>query len=170
MARKPAHWILGLAFGAALPVTASVALAKEQPTLAKPSASDMEVAPALATEETPTIAGPAKAAPITEDAAADATTQSSESTENGVEVIRERHPNSAVKVERHVTQDAEGNYYNHGLVDRMGREGPSGRQRRIPLRQTSWPLAPLVRSERSPDVARRAVQRFPGAVRGGSHV
>ncbi len=131
MARKPAHWILGLALGAALPVTASVALANEQPTLAKPSASDKEVAPALATEETPTIAAPAKAAPITDDAAADAT-PSTEGTENGVEVIRERHPNTAVKIERHVTQDAEGNYYNHGLWtewDEKGRLVGSGEYR-----------------------------------------
>ena len=31
-----------------------------------------------------------------------------------VEVIRERYPNRSVKIEREVTQDAEGNYVNHG--------------------------------------------------------
>ena len=31
-----------------------------------------------------------------------------------VEVIRERYPNSAVKIEREVTQDTQGNYINHG--------------------------------------------------------
>jgi antitoxin component YwqK of YwqJK toxin-antitoxin module len=118
--------------GAALPMAASVALAKDQPTLAKPAASDMEVAPALATEETPTVAGPAKAAPLTEDAASDAAAPTTESADNGSEVIRERFPNSAVKVERHVTQDAEGNYYNHGLWtewDEKGRLVGSGEYR-----------------------------------------
>src|SRR5690606_4804533 len=31
-----------------------------------------------------------------------------------VEVIRERYPNRTVKIEREVTQDADGNYVNHG--------------------------------------------------------
>jgi antitoxin component YwqK of YwqJK toxin-antitoxin module len=31
-----------------------------------------------------------------------------------VEVIKERYPNRAIKIERHVTQDAERNYVNHG--------------------------------------------------------
>ena len=55
-----------------------------------------------------------------------------EETGNGVEVIRERFPNSTVKVERHVTQDAEGNYYNHGLWtewDEKGRLVGSGEYR-----------------------------------------
>ena len=78
--------------------------------------------------------GPAKAAPITDDTADEksSTAQSSEGTESGVEVIRERHPNTAVKVERHVTQDAEGNYYNHGLWtewDEKGRLVGSGEYR-----------------------------------------
>jgi antitoxin component YwqK of YwqJK toxin-antitoxin module len=42
----------------------------------------------------------------------------------GSEVIRERHTNRAVKVERHVAQDAEGNFSNHGpwtMWDEQGR-------------------------------------------------
>lgn len=35
-------------------------------------------------------------------------------TEAGTELIRERFPSSAVKVERQVAQDADGNYFNHG--------------------------------------------------------
>ena len=34
--------------------------------------------------------------------------------ESEAEVIRERYPNRAVKIEREVTQDDEGNYVNHG--------------------------------------------------------
>ena len=37
-----------------------------------------------------------------------------EDTGTKVEVIRERYPNRAVKIEREVTQDSEGNYINHG--------------------------------------------------------
>jgi antitoxin component YwqK of YwqJK toxin-antitoxin module len=40
------------------------------------------------------------------------------------EVIHERYPNGAVKIERHVAQDAEGNYFNHGpwtYWDQQGR-------------------------------------------------
>jgi antitoxin component YwqK of YwqJK toxin-antitoxin module len=46
-----------------------------------------------------------------DDAAAseDAETRSGE-----VEIVRERYPNRSVKVEREVTQDAQGNYINHG--------------------------------------------------------
>jgi antitoxin component YwqK of YwqJK toxin-antitoxin module len=39
---------------------------------------------------------------------------SASTTSSDVEVIHERYPNRAVKIERHVTQDAAGNYYNHG--------------------------------------------------------
>jgi len=40
------------------------------------------------------------------------------------EVIHERYPNGSVRVERHVTQDAQGNYFNHGpwtMWDQQGR-------------------------------------------------
>lgn len=40
------------------------------------------------------------------------------------EVIHERYPNGSVKIERHVAQDADGNYFNHGpwtLWDQQGR-------------------------------------------------
>jgi len=45
--------------------------------------------------------------------ATDSLTETSDD-ETEVEVIRERYPNRAVKIEREVTQDAEGNYVNHG--------------------------------------------------------
>ncbi|MBI2824547.1 MAG: hypothetical protein HYX69_07675 [Planctomycetia bacterium] len=39
------------------------------------------------------------------------------------EVIHERYPNRAVKVERHVVQDASGNYVNHGLWTMFDEQG-----------------------------------------------
>ncbi len=130
MARKPAHWILRLALGLSLPALASAALSAEQtPTLATAPTLDTEVAHAAA-ESTPTIGAPTDATPINADATTDAPAE--ESADAGVEVIRERYPNSAVKVERHVTQDAEGNYYNHGLWtqwDEKGRLVGSGEYR-----------------------------------------
>jgi uncharacterized protein len=115
MSRNLANWMFALSTGSALMLIAAISPAKDQPTLARRSASDTDVAPALATEEnTPTVASPAKAAPM-EDAAAENGASEESSADNGVEVVRERHPNTTVKVERHVTQDAEGNYYNHGL-------------------------------------------------------
>jgi antitoxin component YwqK of YwqJK toxin-antitoxin module len=48
---------------------------------------------------------------------ADDATQSEQADEAGskeVEVVRERYPNRTIKIEREVTQDAQGNYINHG--------------------------------------------------------
>jgi antitoxin component YwqK of YwqJK toxin-antitoxin module len=121
MARKPAHWILRLALGLSLPAVASAAWAEEPtPTLAKAPAIDTDVAHATATEIAPTIGVPADATPINAD---DSASAAEESADAGVEVIRERYTNSAVKVERHVTQDAEGNYYNHGLWTQWDEKG-----------------------------------------------
>jgi antitoxin component YwqK of YwqJK toxin-antitoxin module len=134
MAWKPAHWILRTALGLSLPAIAAVAYGIEStPTLAKMPALDSEVTGAVATESAPgaaTIAAPADATPINgDDAAAPA---GEDSGDGNVEVIRERNPNGSVKVERHVTQDAEGNYYNHGLWtqwDEKGRLVGSGEYR-----------------------------------------
>src|SRR5262245_23466688 len=117
MARKPAHWMLRMALGLALSAISSTLIAEDHPTLAKPPAdgAGSYFKPAVGRSEAspPVIGGPAEAAPLTSEASAESTADESENTAN--EVIRERHANSAVKVERHVTQDAEGNYYNHGL-------------------------------------------------------
>ncbi len=113
MARKPFHWTLRLALGLCLPAIASAAWAGDQsPTIAK--TVDPDVAH-VAAESAPAIGTPADATPIDSTDGADATASTDGAADAGVEVIRERYPNSAVKVERHVTQDAEGNYYNHGL-------------------------------------------------------
>jgi antitoxin component YwqK of YwqJK toxin-antitoxin module len=129
MARKPAHWIARLVASIALPIVASAALAEETPTLATPPENGAEIKQALAAEDEPAVRGAVDAAPI-EDAGT--ATTPTEGSEEAVEVIRERHTNTAVKVERHVTQDAEGNYYNHGLWtewDEKGRLVGSGEYR-----------------------------------------
>ncbi|HEX4149783.1 MAG TPA: hypothetical protein VHY20_12380, partial [Pirellulales bacterium] len=59
---------------------------------------------------------------------------------NRTEVIRERYPNGAVRIERHVAQDAEGNYYNHGawkMWDQQNRVMGFG-QHRNAVRQGAW--------------------------------
>src|SRR5438105_695244 len=102
MAWKPTHWTLGLAMGFALVAAHSSAFAQNTPTLAKPPLADSDVTVAAGIDK-PSAISAADAAPLAAD-------QSSESaTEEGdvnAEVIRERFTNSAVKVERHVTQDA----------------------------------------------------------------
>lgn len=136
MARKPIHWILRTALGLALPVFASIAIAEDSATPAKLPGLDYNVAHATAHGASPSvISHPTEAVPI----AADESDASSDDA-NGVEVIRERYPNSTVKVERHVTQDSEGNYYNHGLWtqwDEKGRLIGSG-EYRYGKRQGRW--------------------------------
>jgi antitoxin component YwqK of YwqJK toxin-antitoxin module len=46
-----------------------------------------------------------------------------ESDEPKTEVITERYPNRTVKVERHVAQDEEGNYFNHGAWSNWDEKG-----------------------------------------------
>jgi antitoxin component YwqK of YwqJK toxin-antitoxin module len=43
--------------------------------------------------------------------------------ETKAEPIQERYPSGAVKIERHVVQDAEGNYVNHGLWTQFDEKG-----------------------------------------------
>ncbi|HZZ27376.1 MAG TPA: hypothetical protein VFE46_05150 [Pirellulales bacterium] len=136
MARKPFHWMLRTALGLALPIV-STALADEKPISIRPqTTNDSAVMHAVDKEASPPSASaPTEAAPLN-------ATENAETTEmeNGVEVIRERFSNSAVKVERHVTQDSEGNYYNHGLWtewDEKGRLVGSG-EYRYGKRQGRW--------------------------------
>jgi uncharacterized protein len=139
MARKPIHWILRTALGLALPLVSSVVLAEDSATPATlPAEVDFSVTHAAAHEPSPSvISHPTEAAPINAEESSDA---AADEAANGVEVIRERFPNSTVKVERHVTQDAEGNYYNHGLWtewDEKGRLVGSG-EYRYGKRQGRW--------------------------------
>jgi antitoxin component YwqK of YwqJK toxin-antitoxin module len=59
---------------------------------------------------------------------------------NNSEVIRERYPNGALRIERQVAQDAEGNYLNHGswkMWDQQGHLTGTG-QYRDGLRHGPW--------------------------------
>ncbi|MCC7084960.1 MAG: hypothetical protein IT427_08130 [Pirellulales bacterium] len=112
MARKPTHWIARWAISFALPFAASAALAEDTPTLAPAPNNGTEVKQAVAADGEPAIRGAVDAAPIDD---ATSSKQAADGVDEQIEVIRERHPNTSVKIERHVTQDAEGNYYNHGL-------------------------------------------------------
>src|ERR1700690_932311 len=139
MARKPIHWILRTALGLALPLVSSVVFAEDSATPATlPAEVDFSVTHAAAHEPSPSVISHAtEGAPMNAEESSDA---AADEAANGVEVIRERFPNSTVKVERHVTQDAEGNYYNHGLWtewDEKGRLVGSG-EYRYGKRQGRW--------------------------------
>src|SRR5262249_42136481 len=100
MAHKPAHWTIALLLGLGL-TTGRTARAEDIPTLAKPPAYETSrLASAESNSGEPAALN------------ADQSVATTDEAENN-EVIRERYPNSAIKIERHVTQDAEGNYYNH---------------------------------------------------------
>lgn len=49
--------------------------------------------------------------------------EESELSEGAIEIVRERYPDGNVKIERHVTLDAEGNYVNHGVWRMMSAKG-----------------------------------------------
>ncbi|MEX2141108.1 MAG: hypothetical protein WD894_17715 [Pirellulales bacterium] len=49
--------------------------------------------------------------------------RSNNSDDPQTEIIRERYASTAIKVERHVAQDDEGNYYNHGLYTHFDEKG-----------------------------------------------
>ena len=61
-----------------------------------------------------------------------------------IEVIRERYPNRSVKIEREVTQDAEGNYVNHGSWKMWDLARIAGRRRPVSIWRADRCLEPLV--------------------------
>jgi len=131
MARKPALWTISTFLGLGLSISISAAHAEDIPTLAKPPAYETGTSRAAALE-----GDYSEAAPLNADRAAETNADEPENNE----VIRERYPNSAIKIERHVTQDADGNYYNHGLWtqwDEKGRLVGSG-EYRYGKRQGRW--------------------------------
>jgi antitoxin component YwqK of YwqJK toxin-antitoxin module len=92
----------------------------EEPSVA--TRGDEEPSPLPDSAQEPTLA------PVAENA--DSDTQSaidsekpSDSDSPRTEIIRERYPSTAIKVERHVAQDSEGNYYNHGLYTHFDEKG-----------------------------------------------
>lgn len=102
MARHATRLFLNLACGASLPWICSAALAEDL-TPAKPTPSVVKKAASYddATSETTPLP----------------------STEAAPEVVRERYTNGRIKVERHVAQDAQGNYFNHGLWTQWDERG-----------------------------------------------
>jgi antitoxin component YwqK of YwqJK toxin-antitoxin module len=124
------RWTLRLALSVSLATAASLAQADNTPTLAKTSATGPQVTHPVVTQVEPIpVTTPLEAAPLTSEESADAAAEDSGA---GIDVIRERFPDSKVKIERHVTQDAEGNFYNHGLWtqwDEKGRLVGSGEYR-----------------------------------------
>jgi antitoxin component YwqK of YwqJK toxin-antitoxin module len=127
-------WRWTLPAVAALAWTANGALAQQPLSaveLAQPIAA--EPLPSAAEEDAPSEAGPAAeageegAAGAPDAADAGMPTEGDESAgpeENGVvELIKERYPGGAVKVEREVTQDSEGNYVLQGAWRQFDEQG-----------------------------------------------
>ena len=81
-----------------------------------PPAVPLEAATRRPTEDAAAERGPAP--PVDGDEPADPSAE-----EAVVEVIKERYPNGTVKVEREITQDAEGNYVLHGAWRQFDEQG-----------------------------------------------
>ena len=65
-------------------------------------------------------------APVGENADSESALDSEKSSDTDstqTEIIRERYASTAIKIERHVGQDDEGNYYNHGLYTHFDEKG-----------------------------------------------
>jgi antitoxin component YwqK of YwqJK toxin-antitoxin module len=146
MVRKLTPPMVRIAFGMALPLFSSwsmaqaidiegsapapaVELTEEEPVVADNAAedasvvadSDGEPGPLPDAAQEPTLA------PVGENVDSETQTSDaddkSDSDEPQTEIIRERYPNTAIKIERHVAQDEEGNYYNHGLYTHFDEKG-----------------------------------------------
>lgn len=123
MARYHAFSIVPLAACMLMPLDGSLAFGQElSPATREPRTALLVTEPAGGPESlddygygyesgdygAKTAAKPAKTA--AEDAASEERAEGS----HDIEVVRERYPNRSVKIEREVTQDAEGNYINQG--------------------------------------------------------
>ncbi len=102
MARYDALWRFSLT------TCTLLCLAATQPCAAL-AADDLDANPSEVSPIAPPDAATTSSATADPIATAPATTD-----ETKTEVIQERYPNRAVKIERTVTQDSEGNYVNHG--------------------------------------------------------
>ncbi len=114
----------------------------EQPQPAPPAPLEDESAD-VKTEPTPAVSATDETPSEHASGDGQSTTDEPVSTEAKtaeVEVIRERYPSTAVKVERHVTQDGEGNYVNHGLWTQFDEKGRmmGGGEYREGQRQGKW--------------------------------
>ena len=78
------------------------------------------------------------------------TTDGADTVSNGhPEVIKERYPSGEVKIEREVTQDAGGNYLNHGAWKMFDERGNLVAQGEYRLRQSHRHLDSLVSQRRA---------------------
>jgi antitoxin component YwqK of YwqJK toxin-antitoxin module len=158
MVRKLTLPVVRIAFGMAIPLVSSwaiaddldsenpspapaVAIADEDETASDSSYDNESSADATTTDEDSSVAStsdeepgslPEAAqeptlAPVGEnadsDSALDSDGKNSDSDSTQTEIIRERYPNTAIKIERHVGQDADGNYFNHGLYTHFDEKG-----------------------------------------------
>ena len=117
--------------------------------------------PQSASEPTPTPASPltadagpsspvtvAPTAPLPPSAAPARLADAGLSSDAKVETITERYPNGNVKIERQVSQDAAGNYVNHGSYTMYDLEGKVAEVGRVPQRQAARQMDPDVRQGR----------------------
>ena len=128
MSREPALLWCRLALGSALTLFSLTAWAEEpaaQKSTVRIGGGSSAAGVAVADDESPAE----DAAPETGDSEAAAAPEAGPPPklvpipEPKGEVITERHPNRAVRIERHVAQDAEGNYFNHGSWSNWDEKG-----------------------------------------------
>jgi hypothetical protein len=147
MIRRLTPPLVRIAFGLALPAMGSWAMADdfaselEAPAPAVELSDDESMADEQADEDSsvasssddePTELSEAvdepTLAPVAENADTDShsaldSDKSGEADATRTEIIRERYPSTAIKIERHVAQDDDGNYYNHGLYTHFDEKG-----------------------------------------------
>lgn len=114
------------------------------------AAAEGVIPPAPMSELSPMPAGPkpipAASTPVEVEAALDVkaavkpVVPESPTGELPVEIVRERYSNSQIKTERHVTQDTNGNYINHGSWVRFDERGRmvGGGDYKLGLREGKW--------------------------------
>ena len=123
MARQPAKFLCRLAVGSALSLSTWTALAEEAPRPApatRINLFDPDEGQAIAED----FGAPEAAQP--DDSVAPAEIDAGIDVDGAgfrTEVITERYPNRSVRIERHVAQDAEGNYFNHGAWSHWNEKG-----------------------------------------------
>ncbi len=128
MKKFTTRWSLRLVLGIGLTLLPYAVRAESEPRPLNEPARTSEPAPLDSTESVdatpvapPVARTPAVAAPVAPTGpASEAATEKAPPADSilnktlATEVIRERNPNGTVKIERHVAQDGDGNYCNHG--------------------------------------------------------
>lgn len=80
-----------------------------------------------------------------------------------IELIKERYPNGAIKIEREVTQDAQGNYVNHGLFKTYDERGALTAQGEYSAGKRKGPWIRWYRSvTEAKMLSAQPYQQFPG--------